>query len=235
MDQKSGKTRANTGHAVLQSTPKPPKMRRCNGPTDRLTDQPTDLLIEVLCGTGLARERVDEGILNKNNKKGIFKLLICTVTCNNSSPISFFYQKLSINIEQVWSRQMWDSSRSSAISFTLALCVRVRVCVSTREAKLTHALWIWSSWDITYVLNHLSTDCPLVHTRNRAHSHSALLFPLAASAVLTHSLACAHIHSWTHWTVEYFCPIFKVSLVTVSCSSCNFTQGLREDNLSQEK
>ena len=49
------KTRANTGHAVLQSTPKPPKMRRCNGLTDRRTDGwtdgLTDPLIEVLCST----------------------------------------------------------------------------------------------------------------------------------------------------------------------------------------
>ena len=52
------KTRANTGHAVLQSTPKPPKIR-CNGPTDRPTDWPTnwwtdgrtDPLIEVLWST----------------------------------------------------------------------------------------------------------------------------------------------------------------------------------------
>ena len=52
-------TRANTGHAVLQSMPKPPKMRRRNGPTDRPTDRRTDgrtdgrtdPLIEVLCRT----------------------------------------------------------------------------------------------------------------------------------------------------------------------------------------
>ena len=35
-------TRANAGHAVLQSTPKPPKMRRRNGPTERRTDGRTD-------------------------------------------------------------------------------------------------------------------------------------------------------------------------------------------------
>ena len=35
-------TRANTGHAVLRSTPKPPKMRRRNGPTDGRTDGRTD-------------------------------------------------------------------------------------------------------------------------------------------------------------------------------------------------
>ena len=59
-------TRGNTGHAVLQSTPKPPK-RRIYGPTDRRTDEPTagrtdrqmdgrtdgqtDTLIEVLHST----------------------------------------------------------------------------------------------------------------------------------------------------------------------------------------
>ena len=30
------------GHAVLRSTPKPPKMRRCNGPTDRPMGGRTD-------------------------------------------------------------------------------------------------------------------------------------------------------------------------------------------------
>ena len=35
-------TRANTGHAVLQSTPKPPQMRRRKGLTDRPTDGRTD-------------------------------------------------------------------------------------------------------------------------------------------------------------------------------------------------
>ena len=35
-------TRANTGLAVLQSTPKPPKMRRRNGPTERPTDRRKD-------------------------------------------------------------------------------------------------------------------------------------------------------------------------------------------------
>ena len=48
------KTRANTGHAVLQCTSKPPKMRSCNGPTDQPTDRRTegrkDPLIEMLCG-----------------------------------------------------------------------------------------------------------------------------------------------------------------------------------------
>ena len=52
-------TRANTGHAVLQSTLKPPKMKRHNGPAnewmdrwkDGWTDRRTDPLIEVLCST----------------------------------------------------------------------------------------------------------------------------------------------------------------------------------------
>ena len=35
-------TRVNTGHAVLQSTPKPPRMRRGNGPTDGRIDKRTD-------------------------------------------------------------------------------------------------------------------------------------------------------------------------------------------------
>ena len=35
-------TRADIGYAVLQSTPKPPKMRRRNGPTDQPTDGRTD-------------------------------------------------------------------------------------------------------------------------------------------------------------------------------------------------
>ena len=35
-------TRANTGHAVLRSTPEPPKMSRRNGPTDGRTDGRTD-------------------------------------------------------------------------------------------------------------------------------------------------------------------------------------------------
>ena len=35
-------TRANTGHAVLRSTRKPPKMRRRNGPTDGRRDGRTD-------------------------------------------------------------------------------------------------------------------------------------------------------------------------------------------------
>ena len=34
-------TRANAGHAVLQSMLKPPKMRRRNGPTDGRTDGQT--------------------------------------------------------------------------------------------------------------------------------------------------------------------------------------------------
>ena len=46
-------TRANTGHAVLQSMPKPPKMRRRNGPTDGQTggrlNGRTDSLTDVLC------------------------------------------------------------------------------------------------------------------------------------------------------------------------------------------
>ena len=41
------KTRANTGHAVLQSTLKPPKMRGRNRPTDGRPD----FLLEVLCST----------------------------------------------------------------------------------------------------------------------------------------------------------------------------------------
>ena len=52
-------TRANTGHAVLRSTPKLPKMRRRNRPTDRPTngradrrkDGWMDSLIEVFCIT----------------------------------------------------------------------------------------------------------------------------------------------------------------------------------------
>ena len=38
------KTRANTDHAVLRNTPKPPKMRRRNGPTD---DRRTDPVIKM--------------------------------------------------------------------------------------------------------------------------------------------------------------------------------------------
>ena len=49
------KTRANTGHAVLISTPRSPKMKRRNGRTDgrtdRRTDGRTDPLIEVLIST----------------------------------------------------------------------------------------------------------------------------------------------------------------------------------------
>ena len=45
-------TRANTGHAVLRSKSKPPKMRRRNGPTDRPTDGRTDgQTLLVLCRT----------------------------------------------------------------------------------------------------------------------------------------------------------------------------------------
>ena len=40
------KTRANTGHAVLRSTPKPPKKRRRYGPTDGWTDGRTDGLTD---------------------------------------------------------------------------------------------------------------------------------------------------------------------------------------------
>ena len=36
------RTRANTGHAMLQSTSKPPKMKRRNGPSDGWTDGRTD-------------------------------------------------------------------------------------------------------------------------------------------------------------------------------------------------
>ena len=49
------KTRANSGHAVLISMLKPPKLKRHNGPMDQRTDRPTDRqtdpLIEVLIST----------------------------------------------------------------------------------------------------------------------------------------------------------------------------------------
>ena len=46
-EQKSEQTRANTGHAVLQSTPKLPKIRRPDGQTDGRTDP----LIGLVCST----------------------------------------------------------------------------------------------------------------------------------------------------------------------------------------
>ena len=44
--KKKRRTRANTGHAVLQSTLIPPRMKRRNGPMDQPPDRPTDELLQ---------------------------------------------------------------------------------------------------------------------------------------------------------------------------------------------